>query len=39
MAAGANPMDLKRGIDLAVNAIVEELKAKSKKRSSPAASP
>ena len=31
VAAGANPMDLKRGIDLAVNAIVEELKAKSKK--------
>ncbi len=31
VAAGANPMDLRRGIDLAVNAIVEELKAKSKK--------
>ena len=31
VAAGANPMDLKRGIDLAVNAIVEELKAKSKR--------
>src|SRR5204862_5105205 len=31
VAAGANPMDLKRGIDLAVNAIVEELKTKSKK--------
>ncbi len=31
VAAGANPMDLKRGIDLAVNAIVEELRAKSKK--------
>src|SRR5690606_33055580 len=30
-AAGANPMDLKRGIDLAVQAVVEELKAKSKK--------
>ena len=26
VAAGANPMDLKRGIDLAVNAVVEELK-------------
>src|SRR6476620_2978764 len=31
VAAGANPMDLKRGIDLAVNAIVSELKTKSKK--------
>jgi chaperonin GroEL len=31
VAAGANPMDLKRGIDLAVNAIVNELKAKSRK--------
>ncbi|WP_439543059.1 chaperonin GroEL [Hyphomicrobium sp.] len=31
VAAGANPMDLKRGIDLAVAAVVEELKAKSKK--------
>jgi chaperonin GroEL len=31
VAAGANPMDLKRGIDLAVNAVVEELKKKSKK--------
>jgi chaperonin GroEL len=31
VAAGANPMDLKRGIDLAVNAVVSELKAKSKK--------
>ena len=31
VAAGANPMDLKRGIDLAVNAIVDELKNKSKK--------
>ncbi len=26
VTAGANPMDLKRGIDMAVNAIVEELK-------------
>src|ERR1044072_2542959 len=31
VAAGANPMDLKRGIDLAVAAVVEELKKKSKK--------
>ncbi|MBV9971073.1 MAG: chaperonin GroEL, partial [Xanthobacteraceae bacterium] len=31
VAAGANPMDLKRGIDRAVAAVVEELKAKSKK--------
>jgi chaperonin GroEL len=31
VAAGANPMDLKRGVDLAVNAIVEELKTKAKK--------
>jgi chaperonin GroEL len=31
VAAGANPMDLKRGIDIAVAAVVEELKAKSKK--------
>src|SRR3974390_2394971 len=31
VAAGANPMDLKRGVDLAVHAVVEELKAKSKK--------
>ncbi|MCP4781709.1 MAG: chaperonin GroEL, partial [Hyphomicrobium sp.] len=31
VAAGANPMDLKRGIDLAVVAIVDELKTKAKK--------
>ena len=31
VAAGANPMDLKRGIDLAVHAVIEELKKKSKK--------
>jgi len=31
VAAGANPMDLKRGVNLAVNAIVNELKAKAKK--------
>jgi len=31
VAAGSNPMDLKRGIDLAVNAVVANLKEKSKK--------
>jgi chaperonin GroEL len=31
VAAGANPMDLKRGIDQAVQAVVERLKSKSKK--------
>ncbi|MGH6805034.1 MAG: chaperonin GroEL [Methyloceanibacter sp.] len=31
VAAGSNPMDLKRGVDLAVNAIVNELKSKAKK--------
>jgi chaperonin GroEL len=31
VAAGMNPMDLKRGVDLAVAAIVEDLRAKSKK--------
>ena len=31
VAAGANPMDLKRGVDQAVHAIVEQLKSKSKK--------
>ncbi|NJM33959.1 MAG: chaperonin GroEL [Rhodomicrobium sp.] len=31
VAAGANPMDLKRGVDLAVTAVVKELAAKSKK--------
>ena len=30
VAAGANPMDLKRGVDLAVQAVVDELKSKSK---------
>src|SRR6266513_1274186 len=30
VAAGMNPMDLKRGVDLAVDAIVEELKKNSK---------
>ena len=31
VAAGANPMDLKRGIDLAVAKVVDDLKANSKK--------
>ena len=31
VAAGLNPMDLKRGIDLAVNAVVADLKTNSKK--------
>ncbi len=31
VAAGANPMDLKRGIDLAVATVVEDLKTNSKK--------
>ncbi len=31
VAAGMNPMDLKRGIDLAVDSVVEELKKNSKK--------
>ncbi|MBS0232849.1 MAG: chaperonin GroEL [Proteobacteria bacterium] len=31
VAAGSNPMDLKRGIDLAVQTIVEDLKTNSKK--------
>src|SRR5882672_8595396 len=31
VAAGMNPMDLKRGIEKAVSAVVEELKAKAKK--------
>jgi chaperonin GroEL len=31
VAAGANPMDLKRGVELAVNAVVTELKSKAKK--------
>ena len=30
VAAGANPMDLKRGVDLAVSRVVDELKAKAK---------
>jgi chaperonin GroEL len=31
VAAGMNPMDLKRGIDIAVEAVVEDLKKRSKK--------
>jgi chaperonin GroEL len=31
VAAGVNPMDLKRGVDLAVNALVEDLRRKAKK--------
>ncbi|RUO99524.1 chaperonin GroEL [Hyphomicrobium sp.] len=31
VAAGSNPMDLKRGVDLAVQAIVDDLKTNSKK--------
>src|SRR6187455_511307 len=36
VAAGMNPMDLKRGIDKAVTAVVEELKKISKKITTPA---
>src|SRR6476660_5103900 len=36
VAAGMNPMDLKRGIDKAVIAVVEELKKRSKKITTPA---
>jgi chaperonin GroEL len=36
VAAGMNPMDLKRGIDLAVHAVVAELQKKSKKISTSA---
>jgi chaperonin GroEL len=31
VAAGANPMDLKRGVDMAVAAVLDELKARAKK--------
>nr|WP_249816323.1 TCP-1/cpn60 chaperonin family protein [Bradyrhizobium sp. 180] len=34
VAAGMNPMDLKRGIDLAVETVVDELKKKTKKLTS-----
>ena len=36
VAAGMNPMDLKRGIDRAVTAVVDELKKKSHKITTPA---
>ncbi len=36
VAAGLNPMDLRRGIDKAVAAVVEELKTRSKKITNPA---
>src|ERR1700749_4547904 len=36
VAAGMNPMDLKRGIDRAVTAVVEELKKRTKKITTPA---
>jgi chaperonin GroEL len=36
VAAGMNPMDLKRGVDHAVTAIVNELKAKTRKITTPA---
>src|ERR1700719_2694362 len=36
VAAGMNPMDLKRGVDRAVIAVVEELKKKTKKITTPA---
>jgi chaperonin GroEL len=35
VAAGMNPMDLKRGIDRAVNAVVDELKKRTKKITTP----
>jgi chaperonin GroEL len=36
VSAGMNPMDLKRGVDKAVNALIEELKKRSKKITTPA---
>src|SRR5579864_4836285 len=36
VAAGLNPMDLRRGIDKAVTAVVDELKARTKKITTPA---
>jgi chaperonin GroEL len=36
VAAGMNPMDLKRGIDKAVTAVVEELKSRTRKITTPA---
>ena len=41
VAAGMNPMDLKRGVDLAVEAVVQDIKSRSSccsRRSSPASS-
>src|SRR6202789_4527754 len=35
VAAGMNPMDLKRGIDMAVAAVVDELKKRSRKITTP----
>src|SRR5919107_645219 len=35
VAAGMNPMDLKRGVDMAVQAVVADLKSKAKKISDP----
>jgi chaperonin GroEL len=35
VAAGMNPMDLKRGVDRAVNAVVDELKKRTKKITTP----
>ena len=35
VAAGMNPMDLKRGIDMAVEAVVEDLKKRSQKITTP----
>src|SRR2546423_12684975 len=34
VAAGSNPMDLKRGVDLAVSVVIAELKTKAKKATS-----
>jgi chaperonin GroEL len=39
VAAGMNPMDLKRGIDLAVTRVVEDLKSRSKPVPAPTRSP
>src|ERR1700748_1505680 len=36
VAAGLNPMDLKRGVDIAVEAVVEELKTRSRTITTPA---
>src|SRR5258708_9691254 len=39
VAAGLNPMDLKRGVDLAVEAVIEDLKKRNQKTSTNAANP